>query len=293
MVLFLTCSNDASNVRLNQEKFETYIRNLADSLHAEIGVAFYDLQTGQYAGVNDRVMMHAASTMKVPVMIEVFRQAEAGKFSLDDSLLVKNEFRSIVDGSPYSLDVQDDGEESLYSHIGQKASIRDLVVQMITWSSNLATNLLIETVGAGNVTQSMRDLGAQHIQVLRGVEDIKAFQKGLSNRTDAHDMMRIMQALATGTAASKKSCEAMIRILEQQHYRNKIPAGLPEGVHVANKTGSITGIDHDCAIVYPPQRKPYVLVVLTHGIADHAQAQAAIAAISKWVYEALQPGETA
>lgn len=293
MVLFLACSisKNANTVLLNQQELADYTRGLADSLHAEIGVAFYDLQADRYVGFDDRKIMHAASTMKVPVMIEVFRQAETGKFSLDDSLRVKNQFHSIVDGSTYSLDPNDDAEQSLHSSLAKNVSIHDLVSLMITWSSNLATNLLIEKVGAGDVTQTMRDLGAQDIQVLRGVEDIKAFQKGLSNRTDAYDMMLLMKALATGTAASKKSCKAMIRILEQQHYRSKIPAGLPEGARVANKTGSITGIDHDCAIVYPPHRKPYVLVVLTRGIADHAQAQAAIAAISRFVYEALQPGK--
>ncbi|RMD92398.1 MAG: serine hydrolase [Calditrichaeota bacterium] len=266
-----------------------YLKGLSDSLHAEISVSFYDLQTGQAYGFADRKMMHAASTMKVPVMIEVFRQAEAGRFSLHDSLLVKNQFRSIVDGSPFSLDPAEDGEQSLYQVIGQKRPIRELVEQMITWSSNLATNLLIEWVGAKNVMATLREIGAKDMQVLRGVEDLKAYRQGLNNRTNAHDLMVVMRALAQKTVASPAACKQMIDILKHQHWRTKIPGGLPPGVAVANKTGSITAIDHDCAIVFPPQRKPYVLVVLTRGIADHDQAAATIAAISHKIYAMLQP----
>ena len=265
----------------------SYLGQLEDSLKAEIAVSFYDFTTGQYFGYRDTVMMHAASTMKVPVMIEVFRQAEAGKFSLEDSVRVKNEFRSIVDGSPYTLEVSADGEKTLYHRLGQKTSIRELVEQMITWSSNLATNLLIEMVDAKNVTASMRELGADRIQVLRGVEDIKAYERGMSNRTSARDLTMILRAIVENRAASPESCREMLEILKRQHYRNKIPAGVPEGVPVANKTGSITRIDHDSAVIFPHDRKPYVLVVLTRGIEKHDQASETIAAISRYVWQAV------
>ncbi len=264
-----------------------YLEQLEDSLKAEIAVSFYDFATGQYFGYRDTVMMHAASTMKVPVMIEVFRQAEAGKFSLEDSIRVKNEFRSIVDGSPYTLGVSADGEKTLYHRLGQKASIRELVEQMITWSSNLATNLLIEMVDAKKVTATMRDLGADRIQVLRGVEDIKAYERGLSNRTSARDLTMILRAIVENRAASPESGREMLNILKRQQWRSKIPAGVPEGVPVANKTGSITRIDHDSAVIFPPDRKPYVLVVLTRGIEKHDQASETIAAISRYVWQAV------
>lgn len=264
-----------------------FVQTLADSLHAHISVAAYDLETAWTFGFNDRELMHAASTMKVPVMIKIFRQAEQGRFSIDDSITIKNEFRSIVDGSMYSLSPQDDGEQALYQQIGTSVPIRTLVEKMITWSSNLATNLLIELVDARAVTATMRDLGAPDIQVLRGVEDIKAYRKGLSNRTTAFDMMVILRALADGKAASAAACDEMIAILKQQHFRERIPAGVPDGVPVANKTGMITAIDHDCAIVFPPGRRPYILVVLTKGIADTNQSGRAIAAISAKFYQEI------
>jgi len=277
---------------------QNYLEQLADSLHAEIGVAWRDLETGREFFFNERQMMHAASTMKVPVMIEVFRQAEKGagpKFRLDDSLLIKNEFNSIVDGSPYSLDLSDDSDSSIYRAIGARMTIRQLVESMITVSSNLATNILIELAGAENVMATLRELGVKNMQVCRGVEDTKAYQRGLNNQTDAFDLMLTLQALAEKRAASPTACDSMLAILQRQKFREGIPAGLPNGTVVANKTGWITGITHDGAVVFPEKqassdqpRQPYVLVVLTKGIQEEKSAQRVIAAISRKIYSALR-----
>jgi beta-lactamase class A len=276
------------------------LQQLCDSLHAEIAVAFRDLETGREFFFNEREMMHAASTMKVPVMIEVFRQAEARpepRFHLDDSMLVKNEFNSIVDGSSYRMDIGEDSDESIYRYIGQKMTIRQLIEQMITVSSNLATNLLMELVGAQNVMSTLRELGIKNMQVLRGVEDLKAYRQGLNNRTDALDMLLALQAIVEHRAASPTACDTMLAILKRQKFRDGIAAGLPNGTVVANKTGSITGITHDCAIVFPAPpddqtqrkvngtaRKPFLLVVLTRGIQEHAEANRIIAEISRKIH---------
>lgn len=270
-----------------------YLKHLTDSLQAEIGVALRDLETGREYFFNEKSMMHAASTMKVPVMIEVFRQVEAGKFRLEDSVLVRNQFASIVDGSPYSLDLGEDSDEAIYKMIGEKMSIRALVYQMITVSSNLATNLLIELVDAKNVTATLHRLGIHDMQVLRGVEDGKAYQLGRNNRTNALDLMLCLQAIAEQRAAGPASCQAMIAILKDQKFRDSIPAGLPEGFVAANKTGSITAINHDAAIILHPNRKPIVLAILTRKIANHEQARATIAALTRHLFATLVAPESA
>lgn len=266
-------------------RLETFVKTLSDSLNAELSVAFRDLATEEEYTFNAKTLMHAASTMKVPVMIEVFRQAEQGKFKLSDSVLVKNQFASIVDGSPYRLDLADDSDEAIYKALGQRRALQQLVEAMITVSSNLATNLLIEMVGAQNVMRTLHALGVENMQVLRGVEDGKAFQAGLNNRTDAHSLMLVMRAIAAERAASPAACRAMIDILKAQKFRESIPAGLPPEVVVANKTGSITAINHDAAILFPPGRGPCVLVVLTRGIATNERAHAAIAQITREVFD--------
>ena len=148
-----------------------------------VGVAFYDLETKRELLLNPDASFHAASTMKVPVMMEVFRQGREGKLSLDEGITVRNEFRSIADGSPFSVSPEDDSEQTLYERVGQRVPARELIELMINVSSNLATNVLIERVGPARVMDLMRQAGAHNIRVLRGVEDGKAYARGAPCRS--------------------------------------------------------------------------------------------------------------
>lgn len=255
------------------------------SVAETVAVAYYDLATRKELLINPDVSFHAASTMKVPVMMEIYRQAAMGKLSLDQRIPVKNDFASIVDGSHYSLAPDGDSDQSLYTKVGQTETIRELIRLMITVSSNLATNILIEQISPGRVMDLMRKIGANNIRVLRGVEDGKAFQKSLNNTTTARDLMIILRQIAERRAISAKASDEMINIMLDQTFNEGIPAGLPQNARVSHKTGSITKINHDAAIVYPPDRKPYVLVVLTRGIEDEKLAHKLIADISRVVYE--------
>jgi beta-lactamase class A len=227
---------------------------------------------------------HAASTMKVPVMVEFFRQVDAGKLSLDQPIPLVNQFHSIVDGSPYSLDAKEDEDAALYERLGKPVPARELIQRMITRSSNLATNSVIALVDAKRATQTLRTLGAQHMTVLRGVEDGKAYQQGLNNTATARDLATLLAAIEQGKAASASSTEAMRAILLAQELNDEIPAGLPPGTRVAHKTGQISGVLHDAAIVYPPGRAPYILVVLTSGIPDEKVARTLIVDLSRSVH---------
>lgn len=248
-------------------------------------VAFKDLKSGKEIRINDRLVYHAASTMKTPVMIEVYRQANERKFSLKDSISLKNEFKSIVDGSYYSLDSTDDSEQGLYKHIGEQRTIDSLLYQMIIVSSNFATNLIIQKVGAENVTRYMRQLGAKDIQVLRGVEDGKAFEKGLNNTVTAHDLLLIFEKIAKGEAVNETASKEMINILLDQRFNEIIPARLPPNVKVAHKTGSITHVHHDSGIVILPDGRKYVLVLLSKDWDNEQQAIKTMANISFLIYK--------
>jgi len=254
-----------------------------------VGVVYRDLATGASLDINPDSTFHAASTMKVPVMIELFRRVDAGSLRLDQGILLVNQFSSIVDGSPYSLDPGEDSDSAMYKQIGQRVPVRDLIEHMITRSSNLATNALIELAGATNANATAHQLGAERIRVLRGVEDNKAFRAGLNNTTSARDLAALLDAIERGRAASRASCDAMRDILSHQEFNDEIPAGLPPGTKVAHKTGWITGVLHDAAVVDPRGRSPYVLVVLTKGIPDDKVARQLIADISRLVYQATVP----
>lgn len=251
----------------------------------DFAVAFKDLTTGETLQINEQAYFHAASTMKTPVMIEVYKQAAAGAFSLNDSIILKNEFKSIVDSSVFSLNANDDSEKDLYHHLGEKRTLYNLVYDMIIMSSNLATNTVIELVNARAVTQTMRQLGAGRIQVLRGVEDAKAFEKGFNNVTTANDLMVIYEKMAKGEIVDSSSSQAMIKILLNQHFNEIIPALLPKEVKVAHKTGNISHVQHDSGIVFLPDGRKYVLVLLSKNLQKEDQAIKAMAAVSEMIYK--------
>ncbi|HEX8850456.1 MAG TPA: serine hydrolase [Gemmatimonadaceae bacterium] len=253
---------------------------------ARVGVVLHDLADRFDLRIAADSSFHAASTMKVPVMIELFRRIDAGALSLDQGVLLVNQFGSIVDGSPYSLDAGEDSDSAVYAKIGQRVRVGELIEHMIIRSSNLATNTLIALVGAEHANATAHMLGATRMRVLRGVEDQKAYDRGMNNTTTAGDLAALMLAIERGQAASRTSCDRMRDIMLREVYTGEIPAGLPPGTPVAQKTGWITATLHDAAIVYPPGRTPYVLVVLTSNIPDEKVAGSLIADISRlvWAY---------
>ena len=277
----------AKEKRLAEARAE--IERLIAASGAEVAVAARTLDGKEELLIAPEVSFHAASTMKIAVMIELFRQARAHKASLEELLPVKNEFHSIVDGSPYALDAAEDSDPEVYRAIGQTMTLGRLCEAMITRSSNLTANLLIERLGVRNIQCTVHKLHADGLLVLRGVEDSKAYAKGLNNTTTARALMKILEAIARGRAVDPAASRAMAEILQRQQFNEAIPAGLPPGTPVAHKTGEITRIHHDAAIVYAP--RPYVLVVLVRGLADAKQSAALIAEITRAVHRAIQaPG---
>jgi beta-lactamase class A len=253
---------------------------------ADVAVVFRTLDGKQEMMIEPDVAFHAASTMKIPVMIELFAEAHDGKLRLDDPLPVKNEFHSIVDGSVYQLNAADDSDAEIYKSIGGTLTLRQLCEAMITHSSNLAANLLIERLGVANIQKTIARLNADGMILLRGVEDSKAFQAGKNDTTTARALQILLEAIATNNAGDAESCRAMMEILKRQTMNEAIPAGLPAGTIVAHKTGEITGIHHDAAIVMSV--RPFVLVILVKGINERDKSSALMAAITKAVYAGEQ-----
>jgi len=260
-------------------------RRVAAVPGAEAGIYYRAVDDpGDTLAIGADSSFHAASTMKIAVMIQVYRDADAGRLALSQPITVRNQFASIVDGSAYTLDPKDDSDSGMYDLAGHSVTVRELMLRMIQRSSNLATNTVIGLVGAARADSTAHALGARHIRVLRGVEDGKAFELGLNNTTTARDLAALLIAIQQDKAATPAGCAAMREVLLGQEFNTEIPAGLPAGTKVAHKTGQITGVLHDAAIVYPATAPPYVLVVLTRGMPDEGVARAMIADISRMVY---------
>ncbi|MXW14048.1 MAG: serine hydrolase [Rhodothermaceae bacterium] len=266
-----------------QEKIEAVISEYPD---ATVAVAIRDASTQTTLDILPDRPFHAASTMKVPVQIEAWRRVRDTSLSLDSTLEVKNSFRSIVDGTPYRI--EEDSDDAIYERLGERMTISDLIYQMITVSSNLATNLLIDFLEAETVQETVNSMGAPGMQVLRGVEDLKAFELGLSNSTTASALATLLEAIRQGKAVSPAADSSMVEVLVDQAFNEMIPAGLPSDVLVAHKTGQITRIHHDAAIIYPPNSPPYVLVILIEGLEDDAESAALGTEIARTTHATLR-----
>jgi beta-lactamase class A len=254
-----------------------------------IAVAVHDLKTGNTININSEESFHPASTMKVPVMMEVFQESYEGRFSLDGKLSIFNSFTSIADGSKYSLDINDDSETSLYARIGESESIRELTRLMIVRSSNLATNILMEKVGAKSVNAFLKELGVDGVEVVRGIEDNVAFRLGMNDSATARGLTHMMTLIAEGQVVSKEASAEMIQIMLGQEFNESIPALLPKSAKVAHKTGWTGEFYHDTGMVFPEARAPYAISILTRGFSENNEVEAhdCMATLSKLIHDQI------
>ena len=223
---------------------------------------------------NPDLQFYAASTMKVPVMIALFRRYDAGRLDLEQPVRVTSTFTSVHDGSPFRIDAEDEDEE-LVAAENEERSVRALIERMITLSSNNATNLVLELVDLAEVQAAVTDLGASNTVIVRPIGDKAAGAAGVHNVVTARGLVAIMTAIATERAASPASCREMLAILTRQRHREGIASGLPADVRSASKGGWVTRLRHDVALIWPPTGNPYCHAICTRGLQD-AAALAAI-----------------
>ncbi|MEY2557185.1 MAG: beta-lactamase class [Verrucomicrobiota bacterium] len=259
---------------------------MRESKAVAYAVALLDYETGFRFAVNADRRFHAASTIKVAILLAVCKAMDEGKFRADDTLHVRNRFLSAVDQTPFRLEAESDGYPQLYRAIGRTAKISDLTEWMIVSSSNLATNLLLDYVTVDEALKVLRDAGVNGVDLRRGVDDTKAHEQNLNNETTAQGLLDLFAALR-GDFLSKTSRDLAINILLQQRFNSMIPAPLPAHASVAHKTGEISTACHDAGIVYLPEREPYLLAVLTEVESDTNGRREAIAKISDAVFRCL------
>ena len=290
-----TSPNEKSGPELTEAKARDLQRAfdvIADGSGARFGIWFKDLASGRTLSKNSSIVMHAASTMKTPVLLEVLRRVDAGTMKLSDELPVKNEFKSLVDGSPFSIGLEESDGPTM-KKLGGTATLEFLVTEMIVRSSNLATNLVLSLVGPANVQTFTESLGAPTVKVRRCVEDSKAFDKGLNNETDAAGMGAVMEAAVRSPRLSAAAKAKAWEILIGQTFNEEIPAGLhpQSGAVVGHKTGSISSVQHDAAIVRLPDGREYVLVLMASdfGANEEGRERVYVAAkkMSRAAWEAM------
>jgi beta-lactamase class A len=252
-----------------------------------VAVAYYDYETREEWDYRGDEWVHAASTIKVPILLGVFGAAHRGVLSIESRVHVRNRFISVADGKPFRVESGRDANSLVHQHLGKTMKVRELAYHMIVTSSNLATNLLIDLVGLDEMRAALDFLRVTGVRLERGVEDERAWEKDINNLVTAKGLISVLRPIEEGTAFSVEASACMLEILHDQEFRSGIPAGVPDSAKVANKTGEISTVAHDAAIVYLADRKPYAVVVLTEWERGASGRSDTIARISRAVYEHL------
>lgn len=254
-----------------------------------VGVAFHDYESGESWAHEGDEWFHAASTIKIPVLVGVFAAVEAGDLELESRVHVRNRFFSVADGSPYRIESGRDANSQVHAYVGKTMRVLELAHHMIVTSSNLATNLLVDLIGVERMQRTLEDLGVRGIELRRGVEDERAFAEAINNRVTARGLVDVLRLIEEEKAISKEASDGMLEILHQQEFRSGIPAGLPTEARVANKTGEISTAAHDAGLVYLPDRAPYALAILTEWEpSSGGSRKETVAKISRAVYGHLE-----
>jgi beta-lactamase class A len=261
-------------------------RVLSESKAVGYAVAVRDYETDFRFAINADRRFHAASTIKVAILLAVGKAIDEGRIRPEDTLHIRNRFRSALDRTPFRLDAESDGYPQLHRLVGRTAKISNLAEWMIVSSSNLATNLLLDYITVGEAQRVLRDAGVTEVYLRRGVDDKNAHDQNFNNETTATGMLDLFATLR-GDFLSKASRDWAINILLQQRFSSMIPAPLPAHASVAHKTGEISTACHDAGIVYLPEREPYILVVLTEVAAETNGRRETIAKISEVVFKSL------
>jgi len=255
-----------------------------------LAVAVYDLETGFEFHYRADRWFHAASTIKLAVLLGVFASIHDGKLLPQSRLHVRNRFRSAYDGSSFRVLSERDADSEVQAAIGKTMRIGELATHMIIRSSNLATNLLLDLLGLEYLQKVLEGFHLGGVDLRRGVEDELAFEHGINNRVTAEGLVQLLRLIAEERAFTPEISRKMLDILHDQEFRSGIPAGLPAVARVAHKTGEISTIAHDAGIVYLPKRKPYVVAILTEWDAETSGRSPTIAAASYMLYEYLMAG---
>lgn len=261
-------------------------RSLTESKASAFAVAVHDYETGLRFSINGSRHFHAASTIKVAILLAIGKAIDDGLIRPNDTLHIRNRFYSAIDRTPFRIDSESDGYPHLHKLIGRTAKVSDLTEWMIVSSSNLATNLLLDYIGVEQAQRVLREAGISGVELRRGVDDTKAHDQNFNNETTADGLVQLFARLR-GDFLSKASRDMAINILLQQRFNSMIPAPLPSRASVAHKTGEISTACHDAGIVYLPEREPYILVALTEVPAESNGRRETIAKISEIVFQTL------
>lgn len=253
-----------------RQKLVASLEKTAAGLDGVMGYAIVDLTSGDRVERLPSAVFATASTIKLAILYELFKQADEGKLSLDTVRPLDRQ--QVVGGSGVLAELS-----------APAMPLRDYATLMVVLSDNTATNVLIDVVGMTNVTARMASLGLKDTKLRRKMIDLAAARRGDENVSTPSEIARLLEMLYRGEGLKKESQEALLAILKKSKT-TPMRRGIPPGVAVANKPGTLEGVEVDAGIVYL-QGRPYVLSVMTTYLTQNAAGEAAIASASQAAFE--------
>jgi len=254
------------------QKLASTINEVDGKLDGVLGVAILDLTTGQKYFLHADEVMPTASSIKIAILAELYRQAQQGKVKLTDFYTLQQS--DMVGGS---------GIVSVLTPGMTRLTVRDVAGLMISVSDNSATNVIIDRVGMENVNALLDSLGLTHIRLRRKMMDVKAAAEGRENVATPREMMLLLENLYREKILNKQMTEDFFNLLSV-HKESYIPRNLPEDLKVANKPGELEGVRNDSGIVFSGKR-PYVISVMTSYLRRERDGGEAITKISDAAYQ--------
>ncbi len=261
----------AEKQQLLWQKLESNINDVDHNLDGVLGVAILDLTSGQKFLLHADQIFPQASSIKIAVLAELYRQAQTGKLKLSDLYTVQ------------SSDLVPDSDIMGGLTPGvTRITLRDLATMMVAVSDNSATNVLIDRVGMENVNALLDSHGLSHTRLRRKMMDLKAASEGRENISTPGEMMALLENLYRGKVLDKEMTEDFFKVLST-HKASFIPRDLPEGLKIANKPGELEGVRNDSGVVFLDNR-PYVICVMTTYLRNERDGEDAIRRISLATY---------
>lgn len=272
---------------------EKEIFKLLTNFDGQIGLLVQDLNTNQTFTLNKDLVFPAASTIKIPLLVYLLKKVEDGILDWNTPILIEDHNRVSGTGILCELD------KSIM------LSPRSLTILMITLSDNTATNQIIDLVGLNEFNLFLKnDLHLKDTVMMRKMLDFDAIKKGKNNYTSANEMGNLLIEIANGKLISQWVCDEIINIMSKQQFRNKLPAFIPavpswaseedkqnlkdDTVLVSNKTGDLTGIQHDIGIFRLPDNRKYIIAAFTKNLKQDSDGVILIGKISQLIYESLK-----
>lgn len=271
--------NETGNIKKldpNMKELEKEIKKRTKKFPGKVGLILYKTGTGEKIEINADEVFESASLVKIPIMLEIYNQMRDGKITEDDVVVLKNSHK--VGG----------GGVLKKKKAGSKWKVSKLIELMIVESDNTATDMLIELAGMEEIEKSAKEHGMKDTTLQRKIYAFEEIDRGKDNYTTPRDMFLIFKELYEGEKIESKCRAKMLNILKEQKRNDMIPKYLPDDVECAHKTGGLSGILHDCGIIYPVKGDPYILILMGKNITDEKLAKQVFANISKKVFDSIR-----